>query len=113
MGGGAVIALAAAARRQRMNAILDAFRLAGATAAERAQTLDLLELPTSRELDELSNGGILRPGSRAGTWFLDEAAYIAKRDAQPTRALRVVSVAIVVLLVLLGVLLINLVGRPQ
>ena len=113
MGGGAVIALAVAARRQRMNAILDAFRLAGATAAARAQTLDLLGLSTSRELDELSGSGILLPGSRAGTWYLNEAAYIAQRDAQPTRALRVVSVAMVMLLVLLGVLLINLMGRPQ
>ena len=81
MGGGAVIMLAVAARRRRMNVILDAFRLAGATAAERAQALDLMGLSTSRELDELSDSGILLPGSRVGTWYLSEAAYIARRDA--------------------------------
>ena len=113
MGGGAVIAMAAAARRRKMTAVLDAFRLAGATSADRAQPLDLLGLSDSRETEEFADSGVLVPGSRDGTWYLNEAAYIAQRDATSPRAVRVALIAVAVVLILLGALLLNFVVMQQ
>ena len=113
MGGGAVIAAAAAARRRRIAALLDAFRLADATAPERAQTLEQLAVSRSREVDELSEGGVLLPGERAGSWYLSEAGFVAHRDAHASRGMRMMAVAILALLLLLGALLIGLVGMRQ
>jgi hypothetical protein len=106
MGGGAVVAAAAAAHRRRLNAILDAFRLADATAPERARTLDALGVSSSRELDALTQAGVLLAAPRAGAWYLNEKAYVAYRDERPRRTLRIIGVVILVLLLGLGLLLV-------
>lgn len=109
MGTGAMIAAAAAAKRRRMNAILDAFRLASATTPERAATMEDLGLSGTSELDDLVTNGVIVAGSREGTWYLSEAAYVQYRDAQPARVLRVLALVLVALTILGVALLIGLV----
>lgn len=109
MGTGAMIAAAAAAKRRRTNAILDAFRLAGATVPERAASTEGMGLSSSRELDDLVTSGVIVAGSRPGTWHLSEAAYVAHRDARPARALRVLALVLFALTILGVALLFGLV----
>jgi len=94
MSGGAVVAAAAAAHQRRVRVILDAFRLADATAPERARSLDQLGVVPHAEVDELTRAGVLCPGPHGATWFLSERAYIAHRDARAMRA-RTVALAVV------------------
>ena len=102
MGGGAVVAVMAAQKQARMR-VLDAFRLAGATAPERAQPIDQLGLTRNSALLELERQGVIKTAG-GGRVYLDEAAYVAVRDRQPTRAVRVLAVVLaVVLVILLGV----------
>jgi DNA-binding IclR family transcriptional regulator len=96
-----------------MAAIVDAFRLADATAPERAQTLDLLGVTRSRELNELSESGVLVPGPGSGSWYLSERAYITHRDAPRARSLRGLAIAILVMLVLLVGLMVNLMTEAR
>ena len=103
-----MIAAAAAARRRRQNEVLDCFRIAGATAPERAKPVDQLGLRETREMTALMERQILRPGLRTGTWYLDEAAYAAHRDERrPVRVMAIVAV----LLVLAGILLLAVVSQ--
>ena len=113
MGTGAVIAAAAAAKRRRTNAILDAFRLADATAPERAVSTESLGLSGSRELDDLVTSGVVVTGPRAGTWYLSEAAFVEQRDQRPARAMRVLSIVLVALTILGAALLISLVEQQR
>ena len=112
MGGGVVIAAAAAARRRRRREILDGFRIGGATALDRARRADELGLSDSRELAELVESGVLLPGLRRESFYLDEAAYVAHRDARAMRPVRVM-VVIAVLMVLLGILLVTMVSQQR
>jgi hypothetical protein len=105
-GGGAVVAIVAAQHARRVRDVMDAFRLAGATAPERARTLSALGVTHDSEVAQLEGQGILVPGPGAGTWYLSEAAVVARRDRLPPKALRVVLAVLVgLLVVLLGVLL--------
>lgn len=113
MGTGAVIAAAAAAKRRRTNAILDAFRLAGATAPERATSTADLGLSGSSELDDLMTRGVIVAGSRGGTWYLSEAAFVEYRDERPARAMRVLSLVLVALTILGAALLIGIVEQQR
>jgi hypothetical protein len=107
MSGGALVAIIAAQHAQRLREVMDAFRVAGATAPERARTLDALGVTHAREVAELEGQGVLVPGPGAGTWYLSEAAVVARRDRRP-RGLVVATVALVaVLLVLIGLVLSN------
>ena len=114
MGNGAIFAAAAvaAAKRRRTKAILDAFRLAGATETERADSLDGIGLSRSSELDDLVTSGVIIAGSRTGTWYLSEAAYVKHRDAPPTRLQRVLALLLFAFVLLGGALLIGL-GEGQ
>lgn len=113
MGTGAVIAAAAAAKRRQTNAILDAFRLAGATAPERAASTESLGLSGSRELDDLVTNGVIVASSQTGTWYMSEAAYVEHRDARPARALRVLALVVLALTILGVALLIGLVEQQR
>jgi hypothetical protein len=110
MGGGAVIAAAAAARRRRRREVLDGFRIAGATAPERARRVDELGLRESRELAELAESGVLIQGPRRDSWYLDEATYVAYRDARELRPVRAM-VVVALLLVLVGTVLVMVVSQ--
>ena len=97
MGGGAVVAAAAAAHRRRLNHVLDTFRIAGATAPERARTLDDLQLQTNRELEELVSEGVLVQRGRSSDWWLDEMVYARWRDRRRhSRAAVLIAIALVV-----------------
>ena len=112
MGGGAIIAVAAAARQRRLDNILDAYRLAQATSIARAQSLHALGLEPNNWVDGLRESGILRPGAAPDTWYLDEAANTANRNTRLERRRRVVRIAVGVsaLAAVGGALLAYLVG---
>ena len=102
-GGGAVVAIAAAAHARRIREVTDAFRLAGATAPERARPLDALGAMSASAVDELARAGVLVPGPGHDTWYLSEAAVIARRDrAVPRRLL------VALMLVLVGVMAVGI-----
>jgi hypothetical protein len=86
-GGGAVVAAAAAAHQRRLQMIVDGFRLADATAADRARSLAELAVdPDQREVKELIRDGVLRTGLTADHWYLSEERYIARRSARSRQA---------------------------
>ena len=80
------MAAAAAAHMRRLQKIVDAFRLADATAPDRARVLAELSLdPNQREMKELIRDGVVRNGFSANHWFLSEEGYIARRRIQSRR----------------------------
>ena len=105
--GANVAIMAAAAAAQRRQRVLDVFRVAGATAPERAKSLGELGLPLDATLEGCIEAGVVRLGKREGELWLDEAAYVSRRDARPSRtAVRVVmAVLLAVLAIALGVML--------
>ena len=113
-GGGAVVAIAAAAHARRVQEVTDAFRLAGATAPERAQSLAALGLTHAAAVDELARAGVLVAGPGRETWYLSEAAVVARRDAPVPRRMLVVLVIVLLatMAILVGVLLANR-GTPS
>lgn len=112
-GGGAVVAAIAAAKARRRQEVLDAFRVAGATSAASATSLDRLALPDEADqFDELAQDGIVLAGPRAGTWYLSESAYVARRNARmPSRRM----IAIIIVLVVIAAFVIStlMTGRAQ
>ncbi len=80
-GAGAMVAIIAAAQAQRAQEVTDAFRVAGATAPERARSLAALGLRHEAAVDELARAGVLVAGPARDSWWLDEAAVVARRRA--------------------------------
>ena len=99
MGAGAVVAIAAAARQKRIQDTIDAFRLADATSPDRARNVEALGIMHFEEANELAAKGILAPGRTDGTFYLNEAAYIAMRDDPRPRRIAAVMVAVVLIIV--------------
>ncbi len=110
---------AAAAAKAKTEA-LDAFRLRGATAPERACRLPELGLAADNHaLNELIQTGVIRgvdsrnrltvlgdSVDRVAGYYLDEAAYIAHRDGKnKTTRKESVWIAVILLLALAGVAL--------
>lgn len=107
-GGAAVVAAVAAQRARRLRDIVDAFRIADATAADRARTLSEVAVPSSSEVETLAAAGILVHDVRSGGWWLNERAFISHRDRHPKRALRLLLVFVAIALVLVAIGLIAL-----
>ena len=103
MAGGAVVAAMAAARAQRVRDVMDAFRLADATAPDRALSLDEIGIAAPAEVAMLSEAGIVIQDPRTGGWWLSERAYVAHRDQQPKKAVRTLLVVVLVTLGIVGV----------
>ena len=106
--GGALVAVMAAARAQRLQDVTDAFRLGDATAPQRARSLEALGVAHAAEAAELADAGVLVPGPAAGTWYLSEAAVVAQRRSggrATRRALVVVLLLTAVMVAAAGVLL--------
>ena len=82
----AVAALAAQEHERRVQEVTDAFRLAGATAPARARSLAELRVDHADAAESLVAARLLQPGSAPDTWYLDEAAVIAQREARARRA---------------------------
>ena len=98
---GAVAAAMAAAHAERIRNILDAYRTAPATTRVAARSPTELGLGDHQDaLEELISAKVLVPGERAGTWYLDEKAYIAYRSRGEGRQ-RIVLVVIAALVAVL------------
>ena len=112
MAGGAVVAMAAA-RARRVRDVMDAFRLADATAPDRARSLDEIGITAPAEVAMLSEAGIVVQDPRSGGWWLSESAYIAHRDQQPKKAVRVLLVLITIALIIVAFGMIALVKSSR
>ena len=100
---GAAAAGIVAIRERRYRDIESAFRLGDATAPDRARTIDELGITDLPEAADLAEMGVLKPGARAGTFYLDERALLARNSG---RRKRLIFVLIAVMLVLaVGVML--------
>jgi hypothetical protein len=130
MNHGAMIAIhAAAAAAKARSDVLDAFRLHGATAPDRARPLHDLGLALDdRALREFFASGVLRgvdargravmAGEMSGAgdrFYLDEAAFIAQRDGSvgTIRSRQLLLIAFGVGLLLLGLVVFLLTVRPS
>jgi hypothetical protein len=96
-GGGATGAIIAA-RQLRIQKVVDAFRLADATAPDRARRLEDLGLVPGGEARDLIVEAVLLPGPREGTYYLSEAGMIYRRDER-----KGIKVIIIVALVVLAI----------
>ena len=102
-------AAAAAARADRRH--LDALRVAGATAPERAVQLEQLGLVRDAAFKRLTAQGMLREAARGGI-YLDEVAVIAYRD-RPSGSPRVALAVVAGLLAALGAVLTGMLLRGR
>ncbi len=94
----AILAVQAAAERRA----LEAFRVAGATAPERANTLRALDVEESMALRALTNRGVVRE-TEPGHFWLDERK-LAERSRASRPALLVLAVILLaVMLVAIAV----------
>ena len=96
--GGSIVAVMAAAQARRIRETMDAFRLADATAPERAKSLAEIGATHEGEIDALARDGILVQEPGNGGWWLSERAFITHRDQQPKRAVKAVLAVVIVLL---------------
>jgi hypothetical protein len=86
-------AAAAAAREREQEQVLECFRLADATAAGRAQTLERLGLVGDVTVERLFKAGVVLPGSEPHTVYLSEAALVAYRRVSKSRAVWLLLIA--------------------
>lgn len=108
----AIIAAQAAARRNADTALLDAFRLADATAPDRAQTPARLGIEPGEAFVRLVDAGLLRDAGR-GRYWLDEAAVVASRQAAARRVPPPGLILVVGLLLLAGLAVLGVFARAQ
>lgn len=92
--------IAAGAARERSD-VLQRFRLADATAPDRAQSLDSLGLRPEGMVAQLMASGVILQGPRANRVYLSEAALAAWQSRDMSRQ-RLVATASVVMALLLG-----------
>ena len=112
---GAMIAIHAAAAAKRRTNVLDAFRVHGATAPDRARALQELGISSGEPaLAELMTRGVIRavdgrgrpavlgdPMSRVEGFYLDEATFVANRDGGTMSRSDVRAIAVILAMVLL------------
>jgi hypothetical protein len=94
------VMVAAAAAREKAD-VLQRFRLADATASDRAQSLDSLGLQPNALVGRLMAAGVILPGSRANRVYLSEAALAAYERTTGNRQ-RVVAAVIAAAALALG-----------
>jgi hypothetical protein len=111
MTGAAAGAAAAAAAARQLDLTLEAFRLADATAPNRAKPLESMGLVPSRAVTRLSEAGVILPAPNGNGVYLSEAAFVVYKRANAARAAWIAMAAGVVMLLaaLAGFLL---VARP-
>lgn len=112
---GAMIAIHAAAAAKRRTNVLDAFRVHGATAPDRARPLSELGISSEEPaLAEMMSTGVIRavdgrgrpavlgdPMSRVEGFYLDEATFVASRDGRTMSRSDIRAILVIVALVLL------------
>src|SRR4051812_29028317 len=99
---GAAVAIIAA-RERSIQHVADAFRIADATSPDRAKSLNELAIPSIDEAERMLDQGLIVAGPREGTFYLDEMAFISRRNQRTWRAKIIV---LSMLAVLIGLLLI-------
>jgi hypothetical protein len=93
-------AVIAAAIRRREQEVIEDFRVAGATAPEKAQSYTAIGLGESLALRRLRNRAVIREAT-PGLYYLDEEVWSAVRRTRR----RVASVVILIIaILLLGIL---------
>jgi hypothetical protein len=92
-------AAAAAVGARELERTLDAFRLADATAPDRARSPDQLGLTASRSLTRLIEAGVIQAVPGKNAVYLSEAALVAYRRTGAKRAALAALVAGVVMLI--------------
>ena len=95
---GAIVAILAAQAQAERHAFV-AFRIADATAPDRAKSLGELDLPDSMALRALTNRGIVRE-AEPGLFWLDE-----RKAAERSRVRLPVLIAVTISLIVLGLTL--------
>jgi hypothetical protein len=105
-----VVAMAAAQAQAAERRLIDAFRVAGATAPDRARAPEELRVVPDAAFGHLVEAGLLRERAR-GAFYLDEAAVIARRDHRPKRVRPALVLTIAALAALGFVLLALLLSR--
>jgi len=80
--------------------VLERFRVADATAPERAQSLESLGLGDSMMLRRLIDAGVIRPGSSGNRVYLSETTYATYRRRTRVRAVIFALVAGLAMLIL-------------
>lgn len=105
-----MVAIMAAARAKRMEDILDAYRVAGATSADRAIEAGALGLTEHEsEIADFLKHGVLVEGRR-GTMHLDEARYVAYRERASSKTTKVVLVILIISVAVLAAIV--MIARP-
>ena len=110
-GAGSTVAIIAAARARRIREVIDAFRLADATAPDRARSLEFIGARHMDEVDVLGRVGVLVHDPRTGAWWLSERAYAEHRDQQSRKAVRVLLAVLAIALVLVAAALLTTFNR--
>jgi hypothetical protein len=90
-----------------MEDTLERFRVADATAPDRAQSLESLGLQPNAAVNRLAAAGVIVPGTRAGRFYVSEVALAAYKKRQAGRV-RIAAAAgfVVALAALLAALLV-------
>lgn len=101
-----ILAAQSARRREQEQATLDAFRVADATAEERARRPERLPGASSDAVARLVDAGVIRAAGR-GRFYLDETAVVARREvatpaAIPRGLILIVGLAVVAGLAVFG-----------
>jgi hypothetical protein len=102
--------IAAASQQRELERTLECFRVADATAPDRAQTLDNLRLSDTAIVRRLAKAGVLLVGPVPGRMYLSEAAYATYRRGGNKRAVAI-ALGLGVVLFLFG-LIMALTARP-
>ena len=101
-------AAAAGAAAKQMADTLERFRVADATAPDRAQSLESLGLQQVGVVARLAATGIILPGTRAGRFYLSEMALAAyqRQQAGRQRIIGAAAFAIAIACMLAGVVMV-------
>lgn len=102
-----------AAAAKQLADTLERFRVADATAPERAQSLESLGLRPDGAVKRLAAAGVILPGARGGRFYLSEVALAAfQRQQGKQRLWAAVAGAMCILLGLAALLLTMRMGAP-
>ncbi len=98
----------AGAAAKQMADTLERFRVADATAADRAQSLESLGLQHMGVVSRLIAAGVILPGTRAARFYLSEVAFAAYRRRQvgQQRVMAAVAVGLAIAFLLAGALIV-------
>jgi hypothetical protein len=99
---------AAGAAAKQMADTLERFRVADATATDRAQSLESLGLQHMGVVSRLVTAGVILPGTRAGRFYLSEIAFAAYRRQQlgQQRVMAIAAVGVAIAALLAGAMMV-------